>query len=401
MKILVITQYFWPENFRVNDLCDNLQKRGYDVTVLTAKPNYPSGRFFKGYNFFNKKEEIWNNIKILRTSIFPRRNGRGVFLLLNYLSFAFFACLKIFFINEKFDKIIVYQLSPATVGFPALLAKKKFKAPIYFYIQDLWPESVSDAGGINSKYGINIINRMMNLFYNNSTQLWVQSKGFIDFLVKKGVDLNKIKYLPNTVEEFYIPQKPSQPYINKFPIGFNILFAGNIGVAQDFNTIINAAKILSDKNLPINWVIIGDGRERKSIEELIFNLGLSHKFYFLGSYPSFEMPFYFACADVLLVSLKKSLIFSLTIPSKLQSYLACRKPIIGNIDGVSSQIILESDCGLCSSSGNINELVKNIEFIYNKNDIERDQFAINAYNYYINNFERNVIYDKLIQYLNI
>ena len=221
MKILVITQYFWPENFRVNDLCENLQKRGNEITVLTGKPNYPTGKYFNGYNFFNKRIEVWNNIKIYRTSSIPRKNGKGVALLINYISFAFFACCRIFFINEKFDKIIVYQLSPATVGFPALLAKKKFNAPLYFYIQDLWPESVSDAGGYSSKFILNVINKMMNLFYNNSSQIWVQSNGFIDFLINKGVDVNKIKYLPNTVEQFYCPQPPLEPYINKFPIGFN------------------------------------------------------------------------------------------------------------------------------------------------------------------------------------
>lgn len=401
MKILIITQYFWPENFRVNDLCENLEQRGNDITVLTGKPNYPSGKYFNGYNFFNKRLEIWNNIKIYRTSLTPRRNGKGVHLLLNYFSFAFFACIKIFFLNEKFDKIIVYQLSPATVGFPALLAKKKYKAPMYFYIQDLWPESVSDAGGINSKFSINVINRMMNLFYNNSSQIWVQSKGFVDFLVKKGVDEHKIKYLPNTVEQFYLPKLSSKLYMNKFPIGFNILFAGNIGTAQDFDTIIRAAKILKDKNLPINWVIIGDGRAKKEIQELICKLDLTHKFYFLGSYPSSDMPYYFACADVLLVSLKKSLIFSLTIPSKLQSYLACRKPIIGNVDGVSSQIILESNCGVCSSSGNFSELANNVEILYYKNDIERQEYGTNGYIYFQNNFERSVVYDKLNHYLNI
>ena len=401
MKILVISQYFWPENFRVNDLCIELKNRGHEVSVLTGKPNYPKGEFIPGYTFFNKKEENYNGIKVYRSPLIPRGKGGNINLILNYISFAFFASIRLFSIIGKFDKIIVYQLSPATVGFPGIIAKWKFKAKLYFYIQDLWPESVFDAGGFNSKLTLKIINKMMNYFYIKSSQIWVQSTGFTDFLVKKGVDIHKIKYLPNTVEEFYFPRLISEKYKSKFPPGFNILFAGNIGVAQDFNTIINAAKIINEKNIPINWIIIGDGREKKNILERITKLNLTNKFYFLGSFPSTEMPYYFACSDILLISLKKSLIFSLTIPSKLQSYLACRKPIIGNLEGVSSQIILESGCGLCSPSGNINQLIYNIEYLYNMSDIDRNEYALNGYNYFQSNFERNLIYNKLVEYLTI
>jgi colanic acid biosynthesis glycosyl transferase WcaI len=399
LKILVISQYFWPENFRVNDLCLELQNRGHNVSVLTGKPNYPRGKFMTGYSFFNKRKESYNGIKVFRTPLIPRGKGGGINLVLNYVSFAFFACLRIFFIREKFDRIIVYQLSPATVGFPGILAKWKFNAKLYFYIQDLWPESLVDAGGVNSKIISNKINSMMNLFYLKSSQIWVQSTGFIQYLHIKGIEKSKIKFLPNTVESFYKPEVAKEKYKAYFPSGFNIVFAGNLGVAQDFDSIILASEILNRNNISINWIILGEGRDKSRIIEKIHKRNLVKQFHFLGSFPSSEMPFFFACADALFVSLKSTDIFSLTIPSKLQSYMACGKPIIGNIDGIAASIIQESNSGLCSSSGDYINLAKNVELLLNKNLAERNQYGINAHNYFQNNYERNIVYNKLEEYL--
>jgi glycosyltransferase involved in cell wall biosynthesis len=399
LKILVISQYFWPENFRVNDLCLELKNRGYEVSVLTGKPNYPIGKLMSGYSYFNKKEEYYNGIKIYRSFLIPRGKGSGLRLFFNYLSFAIFASFRIFTLFEKFDKIIVYQLSPATVGFPGIIARWKFKAKLYFYVQDLWPESIVDAGGMSSKFIFNAVNSMMNLFYDKSTQIWVQSLGFRNYLEIKGVHKSKIKFLPNTVESFYRPEKVLVKYKSYFPLGFNIVFAGNIGVAQDFDSIILSAQELSKKNIFINWVIIGDGREKNKIIEKISKLNLEKQFYFLGSYPSSEMPFFFACADALLVSLKSSEIFSLTIPSKLQSYLACGKPLIGNVNGEAAFIINASNAGLCSSPGDFLQMAYNVELLYNKTIEERDQYGRNGIHYFQNNFDRNLVYDKLIEYL--
>lgn len=399
MRILVISQYFWPENFRVNDLCIELKERGHHVSVLTGKPNYPSGIFMSGYSFFKKNNEIYKGIKVYRAPLIPRGNSSAIKLIINYLSFAFFACLKIFSINEKFDKIIVYQLSPATIGFPGILAKWRFRANLYFYIQDLWPESLVDAGGMNSKVIFNSVNLMMNLFYKRSTQIWVQSEGFVEFLLNKGVNSSKIKFLPNTVESFYKPEKVLNKYASFFPAGFNIVFAGNIGAAQDFDCILKASALLVNNNHHINWIIIGNGREKSAILEKIQNMNLGKYFHFIGSFPSNEMPYFFACADALLVSLKSSKIFSLTIPSKLQSYLACGKPIIGNLEGIAESIVLKSNSGLSSLSGDFVGLANNVEALSKLDIASRELLGVNAYNYYLDNFERNLVYNKLEQFL--
>lgn len=399
MKILIITQYFWPENFRVNDLSLSLKKKGHTVSVLTGIPNYPKGKYFNNYGIFNFRDEFWNGIKIYRSFLFPRLNGNKFFLALNYLSFAVFSCIKLLFIKEKFDKIIVYQLSPGTVGFPAVLAKKYFNASLFFYIQDLWPESLKDAGGVNSKFVFKIVNKFMNYFYKKSNLILVQSEKFIQFLVNKGVNNDKIKYLPNTVENFYKPEEILDNYSSKFPKGFNILFAGNLGVAQDFKTIIKSAKILKNKNYNINWIILGDGREKKNIINRINSNDLNDKFYFLGSFPSKEMPYFFACADLLLISLKKSPVFSLTIPSKLQSYLACRKPIIGNIDGIASEIIKKSKSGISSASGDYLSLSKNIETMFKTEKFKMNKYSESGYRYFKDNFDRVKVYSDLESFL--
>jgi glycosyltransferase involved in cell wall biosynthesis len=395
MNILVVSQYFWPENFRINDLCIELKKRGHTVSVLTGNPNYPNGKFEKGYSFFNCRVQYFEGIKIYRSSIISRGNGRGLRLIINYASFALFSSIRLLFIKEKYDKILVYQLSPGTVGIPATIASIYFKCPIIFYIQDLWPESLTDAGGINSKIVINFIDKLMNYFYNKSEFILVQSRGFINHLVKKGVSEAKIIYIPNTVESFYRPIEKTEHYKNMLPSGFNILFAGNIGFAQDFATIIKAAKELEEKNIDVNWIILGEGRAKSSAISLIEDLNLQNKFFFLGAFPSEEMPHFFSCADLLLVSLKKSQIFSLTIPSKIQSYLACKKTIIANLDGIGADIISEAKAGICSNSGDYNKLSENIRMYLAMSDSTRQEFAENGYQYFLKEFERNIIYNKL------
>ena len=395
MRILVISQYFWPENFRLNDLCLELTERGHHVEVLTGIPNYPTGNFYKEYSIFKNRNQLWNKIKIYRAILIPRGRNNRILLVLNYLSFAVFSCIKLLFLKGNYDKIIVYQLSPAIVGFPAILAKKIFKAPLFFYIQDLWPESIKDAGGIKSNSIIKVIDSLMNIFYRKSDNIIVQSPAFIEYLVMKGINKKKISYIPNTVEPFYKPEVRIPEFNEKFPSGFNIIFAGNIGKAQDLNTIVDAAKILYKKGLKINWIFLGDGRDKDNIIEYVEELGISEIFYFLGSFPTQQMPFFFACADALLVSLKKSTIFSLTIPSKVQSYFACKKPILANVDGISFDIINKFQCGYASNSADSIALSVNAEKLYYSSKSDLENFGNNAFNYYNINFERSIVYDKL------
>lgn len=395
MRILIITQYFWPESFRINDISLGLKERGYEIVVLTGKPNYPNGKFYDGYAFRSTDKEIWNGIEIYRSRLIPRGNGGGVLLFLNYISFALFASLKVFFINRKFDRIFVYEPSPITVGIPAIVAKIKFKSPVYFWVQDLWPESISAAGGVKNKFILSILDSLTRFIYKQSKIILVQSLAFKPYINTQNVKMEKIVYFPNSTEGYYQVQAKNPEYESRLPTGFNLIFAGNIGGSQSFDTLLDAAFLLKKENIPINWIILGDGRAKEYVKKKILDLSLESNFILLGSFPSAEMPHFFSCADALLVSLKKDKIFSLTIPAKVQSYLACGKPIIGALDGEGARIIKEANAGFSAPSENYIALAECVRKMYNLSDAKRILLGRNARNYFEQEFEREKLLDKL------
>jgi len=397
MRILVVTQYFWPENFRINDLVIGLIERGHEVEVLTGKPNYPKGDFYDGYSFLSKPLEIWNGANIHRSPLIPRGGAGGVKLMLNYLSFAIFCSMKALTLRGSFDKILVYEPSPITVGIPAIVVKLMKKAKIYFWVQDLWPQSVTAAGGVSNKFVIGCLNKISKWIYKKSDKILIQSEGFRETLLAQNVANDKIIYYPNSVESLFSVREAKKQIIEKLPNGFKIMFAGNIGESQDFETLVEAARIVANVNKDIKWVILGDGRKKEFVQEKIKEFSLEAQFYLLGSYAVEMMPDFFACSDVLLVSLKKSEIFSLTIPSKVQSYLACGKPIIGALDGEGAKIIADAGAGFVAPSGNSIILAEKILALYHLTPTDLSTMGINARKYFESNFEREKQLDKLLQ----
>jgi glycosyltransferase involved in cell wall biosynthesis len=395
MRILIVTQYFWPESFRINDLALGLKERGHEVEVLTGKPNYPDGKFYNNYSFFSKRTEVWNGIKISRAPLIARGNAGGLRLMLNYLSFAVMGALRGLSVSGHFDRILVYQLSPVTVGIPAILMKSLKKAPIFFWIQDLWPQSVTAAGGINNKFVIGLLDKITRWIYRNSDKILVQSEAFREIIVKQGVDDKNILYFPNSVEDLFKKIEPKEDFLNKMPAGFKVMFAGNLGEAQDFETIIEAAAIVAAQNADIKWVILGNGRKRAYIEDKIKELGLGDHVFLLGSFPVEQMPDFYACADCLLVSLKREYIFSLTIPSKIQSYLACGKPILASLDGEGGRVVSEAKAGFVVPAESPDQLAARLLDFYKLPAAELDKMGINARNYFDANFERELLIDRL------
>ena len=390
MKILIISQYFYPENLRINDLAFSLKKRGHQIEVLTGKPNYPKGDYFQGYTWKGPNKETLEGVKVHRANLILRKKGGGFRLFLNYSSFVFFAFIKIFQLKGDFDKIFIYAPSPITVGILGVAAAKRFKCKSYLWVHDLWPESVRIAGGISNGLVLGIINQMTKIIYRFSDIILVQSPEFKNYIKNQNVKDQKIIYYPYYAEDFYKVVDKDGRYSKSFPKGFNLLFAGNIGIAQSFDTIVSAFEKL--KKYDINLVVLGDGRDKSRIQNLILQKGISNKFHFLGSKPPEEMPYYFACADALLITLKKADIFSYTIPGKLQSYLACGKPIIGALDGIGKKIILESKSGLCTDAENDIELSRLFLDISKLSKDKLDNFSKNAITYFKKNFAK----DKLL-----
>lgn len=394
MKILLVTQYFWPESFRINDLAIELVNRGHEVTVLTGKPNYPSGKFFEGYNFWGRKTEYLAGVKIIRLPIIPRGKGGGLLLALNYFSYAFIASVYAFFIRNKYDVSFTFATSPITAAFPALTYRSRRKTPTCIWVQDLWPESVAAASNVKSSFIMKLLNRMVSFIYNRCDKILISSRGFRSAIVGKYGHNAKVEYIPNWAEDLYSDSKSID--INKYksivPSGFIVMFAGNIGEAQDFESILKSAELTQEYS-DIKWVIVGDGRKKLWLEEEVTKRNL-HNIYLLGRYPLNEMPSFFYHADIMLMTLKDEKIFSLTVPSKLQSYMAFGKPVVTMLNGEGSQVVNDASCGLCSNASNSDELARNIIKLYQNRDIV-DQLGRNGKEYYEKEFKKEMIVSKI------
>lgn len=399
MNILIVSQYFWPETFRINDLAQGLVERGHHVTILTGKPNYPEGRFFSGYRFLNKTKEKLGEINIIRAPIIPRGKNKWQ-LALNYLSFAFFASIVGLFTCRKQDVIFVYEPSPITVCLPAIFLKKIRKSPILFWVQDLWPESVVAVGATTSTKILRWIDRLVRFIYQRCDYILTTSMAYFDSIKRYNIPDARLRYFPQTAEDVYQPMAASQALIenNQLPPGFRIIFSGNIGKAQDIETIIQAAAILKDHH-DIQWIFLGDGSMRHFLLDEVKRLGLAKTVHWLGQFPVEYMPRFFACADALLVTLKKDPVFTLTIPAKIQSYLACAKPILAALDGEGKRIIEEAGAGFAAESGDPVKLAENVLQLYQMNEDKRQQMGSYGREYFDRHFKRDVLFQHLEQWM--
>jgi len=399
MKILIVSQYFWPEEFRINNLAIDLIERGHEVTVLTGNPNYPKGKFFKGYGF-KFVHENFQGVNVLRIPIIARGDGSSIRLVLNYFSFAFNGSLFALFLRQKFDVSLVFAISPITAVYPALVHKFFYKSKVNLWIQDLWPESVNAAGKINSSFILRCLTKMVRQIYKLSDKVLVQSESFFLSVEEKGVTKDQLRYLPNWAEDIFCNASnvSKLKYTEIMPEGFKVMFAGNIGEAQDFDSIIKSAVLTKD--IPeIKWIIVGDGRKKSWLKNEVVQLGLQKTVFLLGSYPVQEMPNFFVHADIMLLSLKDEHIFSMTIPAKVQSYMAFGKPIVGMINGIGANVIRNADCGYVCNAADYKTLAKNIVEAYKLEPTILSQKGVNGRNYYHQNFSKKVIIDNLIRIL--
>ena len=402
MRILIVSQYFYPENFKINDIAFFLKSKEFDVTVLTSKPNYPEGKFFKGYNFFNKNTEIINGVKIIRVPTIPRLNGGALGMILNYLSFLFFGFFVFLFkIKNKYDLVFATLLTPATSLLPMIWIKRRFKIPVILWVLDLWPDSFYANTGFRINLVSKLIEKISDQVYNNADSIFISSNYFRKPIIKRLNSTKRFSFFPNWAEDiFYNKIKNTSIDQFNYPKGFNIVFTGNIGESQGFEDIVEAAKMTSHTS--INWILIGDGRKKDWIKSQIEDHNIKN-IYIPGRYPLELMPTYFSLADSLLITLKKDEVFSNTLPAKLQPYLTSGKPILGNLSGEGMDIIETNSIGLACNPGNpaqlanlaiemslftktkISEIRKNCldlnENIFNKQEIFKTLMSeINFYN---------------------
>ncbi|BDU70450.1 glycosyltransferase WbuB [Geothrix oryzae] len=392
MRVLIVSQYFWPEHFRINDLAEGLTQRGHEVTVLTGAPNYPGGRIFTGYGLFNRGE-THRGVKIIRVPLIPRGSGKAAGLALNYLSFMLSASiLGPVLCRESFDIIFVCQLSPVTVGVPAAFLKFIKRVPIIFWVLDLWPESIVAAGGIRSQWLYKSVGSLVRLIYKSCNHILYTSKGFTDSIQSHGVDPSRLSYFPNWVE----PVEGSNAALpTSLPDGFRILFAGNVGEAQDFGTILGAAELLRE-DPSIQWIILGEGRQWNWVKAQVESRGLSRCFHLLGRFPSETMPAFFEQADALLVTLKQDPTFARTVPGKVPSYMSCGKPILGALDGEGADLIKEAQAGLVVSSGDAKGLANSALRLRQMSAAERARVGQSGKHYCEAHFDREHLFNQLV-----
>lgn len=387
MKILIVTQYFYPENFKSNDMAFELKKRGHQVTVLTGIPNYPEGVFFRNYGIFSNRNEIINGVKVVRALLIPRGDAKGIKLPLNYFSWAFFASIKAFFLglSNKYDVVIVHEPSPITQGFPAIVIKKMLKIPIYFWVLDLWPESLSSAGGIKNKYILTFFTSIVKYIYKNSDKILISSQGFKKSICEKGNFENKLIYFPNWAEDSIFDGNKDIE-IPELPEGFKIIFAGNIGASQDMKNLMSAALLLRVYN-NIKIIILGDGREKSFVENFIKENDLEKTVFLLGKFPVEYMASFFSKADGLLVTLKDEAIFNITVPAKVQAYMSSKKPILAMINGEGANLINEVNCGIAVPAGDFKSLSNAILNLYNMPIETKNIMGKNGFDFYCKNFQ--------------
>lgn len=340
MKILVFSQYFYPENFRINTLCRELVQRGHQVTVVTGFPQYPIGRIYEGYGFDIPYETQWNGVRICRVKVHPRGSNL-LGMLRNTVDYVVEANKWVKACRETFDAVYVFEVSPVTVGLPAVAYKKKFGVPMFFNLQDLWPENVEEVLGIRFPPLTWLINRIVDQIYNASNKILCTSNGFADNLRRRGVPEEKIVFWPQFCLAPDLTQAEKPDIYTEDT--FNIVFAGNLGDAQGLDLMVEAAREL--KGSGIRWYLVGDGRARARLEQKVKVCGVSEEVVFVGRVSETEADRYVHFADCAYLSFKDNKIFNMTLPAKLQTYLACGTPILAAAGGESARLVGDNGIG--------------------------------------------------------
>ena len=391
MKVLVVCQYYYPEPFRISDICESLVSRGHQITVLTGLPNYPEGRVVDEYRHGAKRNETHNGVNVIRSFEIGRGNSR-LKLLLNYFSFALSASIKALSIKEEFDVILVNQLSPIMMGIPAMVYKHKHHKRILLYCLDLWPESLI-AGGIKENTLIyNMFLKISKWIYNSADMILVTSSMFIDYFENTLLmNTGTIRHLPQYAEDLFT-QKVEVEWDGRY----NFVFAGNIGDLQSVETIVRAACELRNR-LDIRFHILGDGSKLAECKQLNESLGLENVVFY-GRKPVEEMPYFYGMASGMLITLKANKNLSFTLPGKIQSYMATGKPILGAVEGETRRVIEESNCGLCCDAEDYKGLANIILQFCRSN--EKAQMAENAQKYYLENNNKDFFVNSLEEALN-
>jgi len=388
MKILVVCQYYYPEQFRINDICEQLVHYGHSVTVLTGLPNYPMGKILPEYKWGRKRKETINGVNVLRCFEIGRKNG-VIGMALNYGSYMVSASVKALFLKKEFDVIFVYQLSPVFMTLPGVVLKKRSHKPLYLYCCDIWPESLKNYIADESSLIYKTVSKFSRYLYSQCDAITVTSKPFIDYFNQAhSIPIERISYNPQHADDNYLEMD--------FLVDDDVtdfVFMGNIGIAQDIDCILEATeKIKSIPKFKVHFV--GDGSYLETSKDLAKQKGLEDLVVFHGRHPLDEMPNFYKLADACLLTLKDDSLVGWTMPSKLQGYMAAGKAVIGAINGAALDVISESNCGVCVKASDSEALAEAMkEFIQDPDKFK--ECGENGRNYFKSHFTKEIYMRKL------
>jgi len=401
-RILIVSQHFWPENFRISDIAQGFVENDIEVDVLCGIPNYPNGIIPEGYGYFKNTKQDYHGAKVYRSWEITRKGNSALRIFLNYVSFPFFATFKsIGLMGKKYDAVFCYETSPVYMIFPAIFYSKIKKVPLTTYVLDLWPENFYSVVDIQNPFLRRICEVTSHWHYKKSDKLIAMSPSLKEKLVEITAKADeKIATIPQYCEKFYEQEIVDEALTERYKDYFKVVYAGNISPAQNLEVAVDSAVLLKKDGITdVKFVIVGDGMSRKDIEKYAADKDVAEYFDFLGSKPVTDMPIYHTLADCLLAPLAKSDLIGLTIPAKVTSYMAGKKPVITCIDGEGSNVIAKANGGLVGESGNSVKLYENIKTLYSMPEADRKQLGENAFRYHLEHHERNKVLKQLIDFI--
>ena len=395
-RILVVSQHFWPESFRINDICESFVERGYAVEVLCGIPNYPIGQYFEGYGITKNRRQTVNGIKIRRCFEFKRGSNTNLRIFLNYISFPISSLFALpYLLQQKYDKIFMFQTSPVIMSFVGILLGKLKKIETTMYVLDLWPENLYSVLNLKNKLLRKLISGISIWHYRNADKLIANSQG-LQSILQERIGKSNVVYIPQFCEKLYETKIRDKALRDRYANTFNLVFTGNISPAQSFETVIGAAKILMERGFDdILWIIVGDGMSRAWLEDAISQEGLGDQFVFVGQIPMEEVPRYTGIADALFACLSKSELLDAALPGKIISYYAAGCPLVVAMDGEVKEIVESSKAGFAVGAEEVDGFADAIVALYSMGIEARQAMGDYAKAYYQQYFEREMNMDKL------
>lgn len=395
-RILVVSQHYWPENFRITDICKGFLEDGLSADVLCGLPNYPKGEWFDGYSYRGPRRETHEGVDIFRSGEIARRGNTSLRIFLNYVSFPLFALFHLPRLHGRnYDAVLCYNTSPVLMMIPAIVYAKLHRVPLTTYVLDLWPENLYSVLPVKNRALRAVAKGVSHWLYRRSDKLIALSDAMAEKL-REAAPKREIAVIPQYCEELYLQDVPDAALSARLGEGFRVLFAGNISPAQNLDLLVACAKRLSaEGRKDVRFIIVGDGMSREALEAQIDEAGVRDYFQFEGMRPVTDIPAYHTAADALFAALAKSDDLGLTVPAKITSYMAAGKPCLVAVDGEAARVVERAGCGLTCGAGDEEALYQNLLRLVSMTPDERRVMGARGREYFCGHFRRGTLLKRL------